>query len=166
MTKKSWDDEKLIAVVETSRSYRQVIIALGLIPKGGNYSTVKRNIRKLGIDISHFLHMGWRKGAKTSTVKPTPLSQILIENPSWGGTNHSLKNRLIREGIKERKCEICGIISWLDLPISHHMDHINGNREDYRLENLRILCPNCHSQTETYAGRNKNKVPSHASVLE
>ena len=64
-----------------------------------------------------------------------------------------LKKRLIAEGIKEYKCDGCGIQEWNKKPIVIEMDHINGNRHDHSLENLRMLCPNCHSQTPTY----KNK---------
>ena len=76
-------------------------------------------------------------------------------------SSHKLKLRLIKEGIKEDKCEICGIVEWNDEWISMHLDHIDGNHYNHSLENLRVLCPNCHSQTETYAGKKKK-----ASVTE
>lgn len=67
-----------------------------------------------------------------------------------------LKKRLIKEGIKEDKCESCGLVDiWNGKPITLQLDHINGINYDHRLENLQILCPNCHSQTDTYCGRNK-----------
>ena len=66
-----------------------------------------------------------------------------------------MKARLIKEGYIEYKCAICGIKDWLGQPLSLQLDHINGINDDHRLENLRLLCPNCHSQTDTYAGKNK-----------
>jgi hypothetical protein len=67
---------------------------------------------------------------------------------------YHLKNRLWAEGIKENKCEICGISDWNGKQLNCELDHINGNPKDHRLENLRILCPNCHSQTDTFCGKN------------
>ena len=66
-----------------------------------------------------------------------------------------LKNRLIKEGNKENKCEVCNISEWLGKPINMHLDHIDGNSHNHKLYNLRMICPNCHSQTETYCGKNK-----------
>jgi hypothetical protein len=66
-----------------------------------------------------------------------------------------LKHKLIKHGYKKNKCEICGIECWNNKLLSFELDHINGNSRDHRLENLRIVCPNCHSQTETFKGRNR-----------
>lgn len=66
-----------------------------------------------------------------------------------------LKKRLIKEGIFENQCAECGIIEWNGKPISMQLDHVNGDSSDHRLQNLRMLCPNCHSQTDTYCGKNK-----------
>tara|TARA_B110000967_G_C18436654_1_gene341181 strand:- start:49 stop:483 length:435 start_codon:yes stop_codon:yes gene_type:complete len=71
-------------------------------------------------------------------------------------TNH-LKNRLYVAGIKERKCEECGIEEWNGKKIIHQLDHVNGISTDNRLENLKVLCPNCHSQTDTFCGKNKSR---------
>jgi hypothetical protein len=68
-----------------------------------------------------------------------------------------LKHRLFDAKLKENKCEECGINEWNGKPIVCELDHVNGNPEDHRLENLRVLCPNCHSQTPTYCGKNKKK---------
>jgi 5-methylcytosine-specific restriction endonuclease McrA len=68
---------------------------------------------------------------------------------------HGVKTRLLQAGILENVCSACGLRTWRDQPISMHLDHINGVRDDHRLENLRMLCPNCHSQTPTYGGKNR-----------
>ena len=68
-----------------------------------------------------------------------------------------LKIRLVKEKRLEYKCALCGISEWQGQPLSLQLDHINGKHNDHRIENLRFLCPNCHSQTETYAGKNKGE---------
>ena len=80
-------------------------------------------------------------------------SEYLVENSVV--QSFKLKGRLIAEGLKEHKCECCGITEWNGKPAPIELDHINGNHHDNRLENLRILCPNCHAQTDTYRGKNK-----------
>ena len=66
-----------------------------------------------------------------------------------------LKNRLIKEGIKSNKCEVCNITEWNNKTLIMQLDHIDGNPHNHRLENLRMICPNCHCQTETWCGKNK-----------
>lgn len=90
-------------------------------------------------------------GAKT---KRYDLDDFITNKKSIN--THSLKLKLYKAKVKEPKCEICGIEDWLGKSISFHLDHINGNNQDNSLDNLQILCPNCHSQTDTYAGK-KNK---------
>ena len=82
-----------------------------------------------------------------------PLDEILLGKYPYYQT-YKLKNRLIKDGIKMNICEICGISSWNDKPISLELHHKDGNRTNHRLENLILLCPNCHSQTETFRAKN------------
>ena len=86
--------------------------------------------------------------------KITPIEEILKGlHPTF--QTAKIKNKLFESGLKENRCEECGITEWNNRPLVMHLDHINGKSDDHRFENLRILCPNCHSQTETYAGKNK-----------
>jgi HNH endonuclease len=91
-----------------------------------------------------------RRGDVVARPKALPIAQLLV-----GRRNRvNLKLRLIAAGLKEPRCEECGIDSWLGRPLSLALHHVNGVGDDNRLENLQLLCPNCHSQTDTFARRN------------
>ena len=81
--------------------------------------------------------------------------EILIENSGW--TSYSIKNRLLKEGLKERKCERCGRTDWEGVEIPLELHHLNGIHNDNRLENLQILCPNCHALTDNYSGKSSKR---------
>lgn len=83
------------------------------------------------------------------------MEEILVENSTYANLSR-LKTRLVNEGLLEYKCAVCGISEWLGKPLTLQLHHKNGKHNDHRLSNLEFLCPNCHSQTENYAGRNNN----------
>lgn len=144
-------EEQFRKIITESNSYSDCLRALGLGTKGGSSTDIlKKRIEELKCDISHF--------GKIIKEKPCnarySLDEILVENSSYANISR-LKSRLISEHRLTYKCAICGISEWNGLPISLQLDHINGKNNDHRIENLRFLCPNCHSQTETYAGKNK-----------
>lgn len=156
LQRRRWTDDDLRAAVASARGLATTIKSLGLIPAGGNYETVRRQIVELGLDTSHFRGQGWSRDEALGPRPRLPLDQVLVAN-RWTTTSH-LKERLIREGYKKAECEMC---SWAQrsadgrLPLE--LDHINGDRTDNRLENLRVLCPNCHSLQPTHRGSNKRR---------
>ena len=156
---KTWNDDQFIDAVKTSLSYADVIRKLGLKVAGSNYDTVKRKIKELDLDITHMTGAAWNQGERYKPIKPAqPLSEILIKNSLFVNSNH-LRIRLLKEKVKEYKCEYCGNSEWMNNPIALELHHINGIKDDLRLENLEILCPNCHAFTDNYRGKNINNVP-------
>lgn len=141
-------DEEFRTIVANSFSYSDCLRALGLGTNGGSSTDVlKKRIQELECSIEHF--NGHRNGA---IRKSKSLEEILVENSTYASTV-SLKKRLLNANLIEYKCSKCGISSWNNEPLTLQLDHINGNHNDNRIENLRLLCPNCHSQTHTYAGK-------------
>lgn len=151
---RKWNNQDLKRAVSSSFSVRETIQSLGLVPAGGNYEQVKKAIEDLELDTSHFTGKGWRKNRTFDFVPKKSLEEILVKGSTF--QTYKLKNRLYRAGLKEERCELCG---WAeqskDGRIPVELDHINGDRHDHRIENLRILCPNCHSLQLTHRGLNQ-----------
>lgn len=155
MKKVDWQNRSFLEkIIKSSFCYSDVLIKLKLRTVGRNNETLKKWIDYHKIDISHF--DSYRSRLKLLHEKNTiPLTEILSGKHPQYKTYH-LKQRLLKEGLKKNCCEQCGLTNiWNNKPIAIQLDHINGNSTDHRLENLRMLCPNCHSQTATFAGKNK-----------
>ncbi len=148
-----YTQDELRAAVKESRSIAQTLDKLGIVAAGGNYETIKSRVAELSIDTSHFRGKGWSQGLKKSYDPRKRMADILVENSTYKNTG-LLRQRLIKEGYFEHRCVSCELEQWLEQPIPLELDHINGDRHDNRLENLRLLCPNCHALTPTYRGRN------------
>ena len=142
--------------VKVSLSYAGVCRYLGISPRGGNYATIKNKLKEYNIDISHFTGKGWNVGMVFKPMKQFKLEDVLQKDFPYN--TQRLKNRLIESGIKEHKCEKCQRTEWNGDPIPLELHHINGDRTDNRLENLQILCPNCHAQTDHYRGKNMARI--------
>ena len=143
-------DEDFKKIVAHSYSYSECLRQLGLSTKGGSSTDIlKRRIGELNCSTDHFAQTG-----NPNYVKHE-MSDILIENSTYANIA-SLKRRLVNSGLLEYKCACCGNTGeWQGQKLTLQLDHINGKNNDHRIENLRFLCPNCHSITETYAGKNK-----------
>ncbi len=147
--------ETLAPVVSKSVSLAMVLRYLGLKMTGGNYRMINSRITNAGIDTSHFVGSAWNRGKKQTWRPVADDSIVFVENSDYTIGSRIIK-RLLRHGL-EYECSICHLVMWLGKKITLHLDHINGVHNDNRKENLRLLCPNCHSQTETYSRGCKNK---------
>ena len=147
-----YTDQKLRQAVGSCFSLRAVIQTIGLVPAGGNYEVVKKRIREMNLDTSHFTGQGYLRGGN-HTYRTRPLLDVLVRGKlenTW-----RLKNRLLKEGLKRHQCEHCGRNRWLKSPIPLEIHHRNGDRRDNSLPNIELLCPNCHALTGNYRGRKK-----------
>lgn len=155
MEKRKFNEETIRSYVSTSISIADVCRKLGWKPTGGNYNTVKRYIKELNIDVSHFTGKKTNINNVHNKKVEKPVEHYLTENSYIQLTR--LKHKLIKSGLKEYRCEKCGCNKWNGEQLSLQLHHINGDNTDNRIENLQLLCPNCHSQTDNYCGcKNSN----------
>ena len=156
MKKRTWTDEQLIEAYNSSRSIRQILIKLGLAPQGGSYKIIATHLNRLELDRNKLKGQGWSKGDKVTCNPAKKIEEILVLGSTY--QTSKLRQRLISENIFDNICVECGVSEIYNYkPITLHLDHIDGNNTHNQINNLRLLCPNCHSQTETYCGKNKNK---------
>lgn len=148
---KDISDEIFINAVNDSNSITDVLEKLGYSRASGSmWTLVKKRIKLMELDTSHFNPY---KRENTSRPKYT-LEEIMVENSKYENIDR-LKKRIIKEGLLEYKCSKCGNTGeWNGEKLVLQLEHKNGIHNDHRLENLEFLCPNCHSQTKTYSGRN------------
>ena len=158
MKYRKYTKEYIEEAVSKSLTIKECLKNIGIAPKGSNYKSLHKWTKFYNIDISHFEAErvrleGMRKISKENII---PLEKILVENSSYSRTH--LKARLYIVGLKKRNCEICNQDEyWNSRKMSLILDHINGVSDDNRLENLRILCPNCNATLDTHAGKNNKK---------
>ena len=145
--------EQMEYILSSSKSMREVILKFNLSPNGsGGYRNVKKRITDLGIDIPKYNYHG--DGVNRRKLKDC---EIYTKHSTY--SRQSLKRRIIKDNLLEYKCTECGNNGQHNGKLlSLHLDHINGINDDNRLDNLRFLCPNCHSQTETYSGKSNKKL--------
>lgn len=152
--RRSYSKEEFIAAWEQAQSYSSVMSSLNLNKSGGSLRIVKETALELGLTTDHFATILGDK------VKRYTLEEILVKDSSFVSTVN-LKKRLYKAGLKNKECEQCNLTEWMGQPIPLSLDHINGDNKDNRIENLRILCMNCHALTETWCGKNKVRKASH-----
>lgn len=154
MGRRRWNDDDFTKAVRESISVAETLRAIGLLVTGSNYKTVYRALERLQLNTDHWLGQAHLRGKNHQWSKKIPITELLKENSTYAGSTSTIKSRMIRDGLLTYECARCGISSWLGGPITLQLDHINGVNNDHRLENLRLLCPNCHSCTPTFAGKN------------
>lgn len=133
--------ESLEPIVSSSKSWAEVCRKIGIQPDSGSQTHIKKRAVKFGIDFSHFTGMGWNKGGKAINKKN--IEEFLKEDSNINSSR--LLKMLIKEGLKEKKCEMCGLTEWLGYEIPLELDHKNNTHSDNRFENLSVLCPTCHA---------------------
>ena len=141
-----WSEEKIREAVKVSQNKCDVLRHLNIPIAGNNISTLKRKIEKYGVDISHFT------GKKSIRNDASYIPYSEYENGDKKIKTFTLKKKLFKEGLKEKKCEICGLTEWMGKPIVLQLHHKDGNNQNNSLDNLMILCPNCHSLTKNHRG--------------
>lgn len=143
-------DSEFTKLIENNFCIADVLRELGYSVKGNSwaYQIVRERMDKLGLSFV-------KKNLKLQGSKKPSLSldEITIKDSNYNRTK--LKERLFKAGLKERKCECCGITEWQGKPLSFELHHLNGVNNDNRLSNLQVLCPNCHSQTSNFGTRGK-----------
>lgn len=138
-------------LVACSASYTEVLRHFGLVNHGNNGHTLKQRLEEE--NVGHHLKL-WVQRKPTRTAMP--LISVLVEHSTYSRVD--LKRRLIEGGLLKNECAICTQTNtWQNKPLVLILDHINGISDDHRLFNLRLLCPNCNSQTDTFAGRNSTR---------
>ncbi len=150
--------EELIERLDASDSLADVIRSFGLCCHGSNHITLKKRLMHEKIELEHY-KMRWAEISKSrlrmlNKGKLNPIAHYLVEGRK-ATCRSSLKARLIREGLLQNKCYTCGLTKWNGKPITLNLHHENGVSNDNRLKNLSLLCPNCHSQTENFAGKSR-----------
>ena len=158
MSKKPWlysyTREALIDAVKTSTVYREVLQKLGIVAAGGNYQTLRKRIAAEGLSTAHFVGGHWARGRELAK-KPVA---YYLENTT-AISSHHLKERLLSEGLLPAVCSCCHLEAWQSQPIPLELHHRNGIHTDNHLENLCLLCPNCHALTPNYRGKNQERKP-------
>ena len=142
-------DEQIIDVALNSQSASSAAAKLGI-----KYETFRVHAKRLNVFNTNQSGKGTKK-PKDEGFGKMSLSDIFEgKHPQY--QSNKLRKRLFSEKIKDERCELCGLTEWLGKKLSLEVDHKDGNRYNHSLSNLQILCPNCHSQTNTYRGKNKS----------
>ena len=150
----SYTEKQARDAIANSYSWAESLRKLGLCPSGGAWRVLKKYAALWDIPTDHFDPHRGIDGNLSAEARP--LEEVLIEKSTY--SRQHVKRRLFKEGLKEPVCEMCGQDEmWHGRPMGMIIDHINGVRDDHRLENLRIVCPNCASTLDTHCGR-KNRV--------
>jgi 5-methylcytosine-specific restriction endonuclease McrA len=148
-----WSEEELRSAADSARSIAQIMRRVGLDPRSRRgRGELLRRLAELGFDVTDLPGQAWARGHRRTGRPRRPLQELLVRGSDVPTSR--LRERLIEEEVLEARCSSCGLEEWLGGPIPLQLDHIDGDRTNNELENLRLLCPNCHALTDTYCGRN------------
>lgn len=151
--------EQVVTFVNQSYSKAQVLKCLGLGLGGANYRWLNMVIQRHTVDTSHFTGKGHLRDKRHNWTRKIPLELILIRGSTYQNTS-ALKQRLYNEGLLHEQCYKCEQgPNWFGEKLVLQLDHIDGDPSNNLIENLRILCPNCHSQTKTYSNKSRYSGP-------
>lgn len=159
--KSKYTHELLSPLVAVSRSWSDLLRRLGLKQSGGNHRNVKSHVQRLRLNTDHFKGQGWAKGLtadmdvsveRVRDQNAYPKEAVLVKNGSTVPSSKRLRKLMLESGILY-ECENGHPPTWMGESLTLHVDHINGDHTDNRIENLRFLCPNCHQQTHTWGNK-------------
>ena len=145
LIKKRISDASFSEVCRNSKSMAAAASSLNL-----HFNSFKKRALELGCYNTNQPGKGLKK-----QIPQIPLNEIIVEGKYPHYQSYKLKNRLYNEGIKQRSCEVCGTSQWLNKPLALELHHLDGNRQNHLISNLKLLCPNCHSQTDTFRSKNR-----------
>lgn len=153
MRKYDWSIEKIEEALVGSNSYNEVLRKLNIPTVGNNATTLKRILvqNNIIVDFNYKATYKNRAAARTKDIK-----EYLTENSTI--SSYKLGLKIFKEGLKEYKCECCGLSNWMGREIRLQIHHIDGNHTNNRLENIQVLCPNCHSQTNNFCTKAEKKI--------
>lgn len=157
-------DDEFVDLVKSSLNISEVLFKLGYSTKGNSwgYSQVKQRMTDLNLTGKDFKG----KSAIVGSVECRKINKEKLFCKNSKHNRNTLRRTIIQENLIPYKCAICGLTEWQGKTLSLELDHINGENNDNRLENLRFLCPNCHSQTDTYGSRNQKITESKYEINE
>lgn len=153
-------DNDFISLVQSSLNVSEVLFKLGYSVRGNSWGFHQVRKRMTDLNLSGYDFRG--KSPLKQNVKKINPEKLLCENSKHA--RKVLRSYIIKNNILPYKCAICGLTEWNGKTLSLELDHINGINDDNRIENLRFLCPNCHSQTDTYGARNSKITKSHYDI--
>lgn len=165
MKKLKYTKKELEVVIKSSVTKTEILKKLNMGTGGGHFRQLNMLIKYYNIDTSHLLGQAWLRGKTHYHRNRLSLEEIMVVNSTYGSSE--LRKRLIKEELLKNICNECGQLpEWNGKPLTLQLDHINGDHSDNRKDNLQILCPNCHTQTETWGTKRFKQTKTPKPIIE